>query len=173
MDTQNDQPQPPAEEKKGRKAHIVIAQDVLPDQLPILPLTHRPVFPGTTVPLVISHAPFIQAVQQAFQSNTRYIGAVMVRDNSIEEAHDAQLHEVGTLLKVFRWAPFEDESIQVLVQGVQRFRRKILLEDTPVIRWQVRYLHDREKVAHDEVRAYILEILSCVRELIKLNPLFY
>jgi ATP-dependent Lon protease len=166
-------------EKKGvpdireRKSDIVLAAEMHPETLSILPLTHRPVFPGTTVPLVVSHTPFIQVIQQAFQSGERYIGAVMVRDNSIEEARDEHLHDTGTLLRIFRWAPFEDEAIQVLVQGVQRFKRKELLVNEPVIRWKVRYLHDREKAPHDEVRAYILEILSSVRELIKLNPLFY
>ena len=73
---------------------LVIAADVLPKFLPIIPLKMRPTFPGILIPLVVKGADKIAAIQKVMGQGDRTIGLVLVKESDGEETPD-NLHRVG------------------------------------------------------------------------------
>ncbi len=152
---------------------IVIPNEVYPNQLIILPLSHRPMFPGATLPLIVSGSAMIEAVKQAFDQGNRYIGAVLAQNLDESNVMHSELYSYGTLLKIFKMVKFDEDNIQVLAQGVSRFQMLNEVSRDPYQVWEVSYHKDSEEQPSEELKAYIMEIIVSVKELLKMNPLFF
>ncbi|MFW6101371.1 MAG: endopeptidase La, partial [Bacteroidota bacterium] len=66
----------------------------------------------------------------------------------------------------------QDNSLQVLVQGLQRFSHQKTVRKDPLLQWQVKYYSDPDEKPSEELKAYTLSIVSSVKELLKKNPVF-
>ncbi|THB74250.1 MAG: endopeptidase La [Desulfobulbaceae bacterium] len=165
-----------AEEKK--ETSLVIAQDILPETLMIISLFDRPMFPKMMGPIIVED-PQIQQIILRAQENSRpiYLGLLLVRPTDDGIAHAPQsaedFFEVGVAAKVVQVSPpNQGEALQLVAQAQDRFRVEELIKDKPVFRARVTYLTDTDADSSDELKAYSVAIIDCIKELVTLNPLF-
>lgn len=151
---------------------IVLAPEVLPEKIYVMPLMQRPFFPGMMVPMIFSGEPMLEAVKAAYETKDRVLGAVLVKEANQENIFESELYDRGTILKIHRVNPVSDDSIQVMAQGFKRFKRKRTIRTNPHIQWEVEYFDESEEKPDEELRAYTMAIINSVKELLKLNPLF-
>ena len=104
----------------------------LPAQLPILPLSDLVVFPHMVASLVVTSASSIHLVDDVV-AGSRLLGLVLQRDAHVENPHKEDLHEYGCAGRVLRMLKFPDDSVRVLVQGVQRIRVVKVEQEEPYI----------------------------------------
>jgi ATP-dependent Lon protease len=64
-------PQRENENSRPAEKHLVLARDILPDHLPVIPIFSRPVFPKMIVPLVIDDPRGKKAVQEVLPAHVR------------------------------------------------------------------------------------------------------
>ena len=88
-------------EEQVNEGSMVVASEVLPTGLPIIPLRPRPAFPGIMIPLVLNGQGQVAALRQAMEHQTQTIGLVMVRDLD-EEDGIQNLHQVGVAAKIVK-----------------------------------------------------------------------
>lgn len=151
---------------------IAVVSDMLPDILTVLPIDSRPFFPGITVPMTFTGPKFIEAIKEAANSNQPFLGLLMVKEPDEQNFLNSELYEVGTVVKIHKITPVQDDSLQVLVQGLQRFSHVQSVRRDPVPHWKVKYYSDPDEKPSDELKAYTLSIVSSVKELLKKNPVF-
>ena len=72
----NDSP----EDTVDTESRIVLARQVLPGQLPLIPLHHRPLFPKMTVPMLIDDKTMTDLLLEASKAPAKAIGLVMRKD---------------------------------------------------------------------------------------------
>ena len=80
---------------------LVVASEVLPTGLPIIPLRPRPAFPGIMIPLVLNGQSQVAAMHQAMEHQAQTLGLVMVRDLDEEDGIN-NLHQVGVAAKIVK-----------------------------------------------------------------------
>jgi len=146
--------------------------NVLPQNLTILPLSQRPIFPGLAMPLTFSGEAQVDALKKAVDEQEGYIGLVLAQEMNKEDYTESELYEVGTLFQVLRLNPVANGAVQVLGRGVTRFRKKRVVLVKPKLRWEVDYYHEPEEKPDQDLRAYMMAISGEIKELLKLNPLF-
>jgi len=151
---------------------IAMVSDMLPDNLTVLPTENRPFFPGITVPMTFSGQKFLEAIKHVANSNQPFMGLALVKNMDEQDYMNSELYETGTVVKILKVVPMEDQSMQVLVQGLQRFSHIETVRTEPVIQWRVDYYQDPDEKPSEELKAYTLSIISSVKELLKLNPVF-
>ncbi len=155
----------------GETSDLVLAADVLPAGLPIIPMRPRPVFPGLLIPMAVNERHQLQAVKMAMESPSRTLGLVLVRD--IDAADGAgNLHAVGVAGKIVKMMHSDDDSAQFLINTVERFTIEQLAEPSDVLFAQVRYSYATELSVNPELKAYSMAVLSTLKELIQINPLY-
>ena len=90
---------------------------------PVLPLKNTVVYPRLLVPLQVGRPRSMAAIEAAQRKNASEPELVVVgqRDLNQEEPGRADLYDIGTLVTVRR-AEISADSVQLLVQGVQRVR---------------------------------------------------
>jgi ATP-dependent Lon protease len=122
--------------------HEEVVKEV-PEVLPILPLRNTVAFPLSALPLTVGVPRSVKLVEDAREGD-RLIGLFAAKDPSIEEPKPGQIYETGTLAKVYHVLRAPDDTLQVVVQGLERIRVEHWLEPEP-------YLHARIAVTPDQM----------------------
>ncbi len=159
-------------EENGVEKDLVLASEVLPDVLPIIALSQRPVFPGMMIPLVLSGDVMINTAREIVESDTKIGGAVLLKTLSEEKPSSEELYEVGVAVKVLKVTPIDEKTIQVMINALGRFTWEETVSDEPVITWAVEHYYESEYRPTEELKAYSISIINLVKELIRSNALF-
>ena len=158
-------------EEHANEGSMVVASEVLPTGLPIIALRPRPAFPGIMIPLVLNGQGQMEALRQAMEHQTQTIGLVMVRDLD-EEDGIQNLHTVGVAAKIVKVLHNEKNAAHVLVNSLERFVIEEISERGVALYARVRYHFSTELSVNPELRAYSMAILSTLKELVQINPLY-
>ncbi|MDH5398159.1 MAG: endopeptidase La [Cyclobacteriaceae bacterium] len=155
-----------------QNAGLVLVSEIYPDNIVILPLENRPVFPGLILPLAFFHKKLVKHVEHAMEKNKWFVGTVLVNKLNEEDYLQSELYTTGTLLKIVKVINKTDDSINFIAQALTRFHYVKNLTINRIPHWQVKYEYDDKGKPPEEIKAYTLAIINSVKELIKLNPLF-
>ena len=99
------------------------------------------------------------------------IGLVMVRELDGDDGIE-NLHKVGVAAKIIKVLHTEKNAAHVLVNSMERFEIEEIQERGLTIYARVRYHFATELSVNPELRAYSMAILSTLKELVQINPLY-
>lgn len=165
------------DKKNSDGKNIVLASDVLPSQLPIIPLINRPIFPKMTVPMIIDDENIINMLIKTAKSQVKYVGLVMTKPIDTDEKdengeQEAELYDMGVTAEIFQLIQITpDPPIQVMMRALDRFRIIDIVQNEPTIVAQVEHIIETEMTMNEELKAYSITVVQSLKELIKLNPL--
>lgn len=150
---------------------LVLARDMLPSRLPIIPLRPRPAFPGVIIPLTVNGKARVDTIKQAMETDSQAIGLVMVQEFDESDSTN-NLQRVGVAAKILKLIHSEDDSAHVLVNSLERFSIDDVLEVNDIIYTDVTYFLSTVYSETPELRAYSMAIISTLKELVQINPLY-
>ncbi|MDK9705799.1 MAG: endopeptidase La [Desulforhopalus sp.] len=165
-------------EQEGSAKSLVVAKDLLPDKLMIIPLHDRPMFPKMMGPIILEDMRLQQAVMKHMNQNAPlYFGLVLQVPKEDGLAHAAESAEdffkVGSVARVVQVSPFKPgEPLQILVQALERFDILALKQKDGMFVADVRYRYEPIQENTDELKAYSVAIIDCIKDLVNMNPLF-
>ncbi|MDP1880522.1 MAG: endopeptidase La [Parachlamydiaceae bacterium] len=144
-----------------------------PKDLFIVPIIRRPFFPGMAAPLVIEPGPYYDAIKKIAKSKHKFIGLILSKkDNAnVYDITFDDLHHMGVLARILRVIPMEQGGAQIVLNMEKRFEIEVPKPDSKVLFAQVKYFED-DPVLTLDLKAYAISIISTIKELLKLNPLF-
>ena len=102
----------------------------VPSDLPILPLRSTLAYPFSVMPLAIGIPRSIRLIEEALQGD-RLLGLVGIPDAKVEEPLPGQMYETGTMANIQNVSRTPDNTLQVVVQGIERFRIAEWVQTTP------------------------------------------
>lgn len=156
---------------------LVLPGDVHPTRIFILPQERRPFFPGQALPLVLEAEVWAPTITAMRKENHDVIGLLATNKDlahhPLSQATADDLYSMGTLCRVHRVQQVDDQ-LQVLLEGITRFRVANWISEANPLSAVVRYpveptQSDRQSA---EVKAYAVAIINMIKELIPLNPLY-
>ncbi|MBW2504197.1 MAG: LON peptidase substrate-binding domain-containing protein, partial [Deltaproteobacteria bacterium] len=155
----------------GSSEGLVIATDILPSQLPIIPLRPRPSFPGLLIPLAANGPMQIAAIKKSMETASQAIGLVMVKDLEKDDGPD-NLCTVGVVAKILKVLHTDDDTTHVMVNCLERFKVTDTTTVSKLILAKVDYHFTPELSVNPELKAYSMAIISTLKELVQINPLY-
>jgi len=118
---------------------------VLPEEMPILPISEAVIFPAMMVPLVLSDANLVRLADDCLAGD-KILGTFAQRDllpDDEEELDEKDLiYHVGTAVKIQKMLRFPDGSIRLLGQGVARCRIKEFVEGEPYMKARIELIEE-------------------------------
>jgi ATP-dependent Lon protease len=142
----------------------------IPSELPILPLRNTVAFPFSMMPLSVGIPRSVNLVNDALKGD-RLIGLVGMKYPEIEEPLPGQTYEVGTIAKVEHVTRSADDSLQVIVQGIERFRIDYWMADKPYLKAHIAIAPD--KIEKDlELDALQRSLRELAQQVVALSPKF-
>ncbi len=161
----------------SQERSLVLARDLLPETLLIVPAYERPLFPKMMGPVLIAGEGLKRAVVEALKAEQKHLGVVLARANPEQlpggPATAADFHEVGVAVQVVQASPPPaDGPLQLVGQVLQRFEIVEFVTEGPAFRARVEYWHESEFESNEELRAYSVAVVDSIKELVNLNPLY-
>lgn len=145
-----------------------------PEQLYIMPLNRRPFFPGMAAPIVIEPGAYYEVLKIISKTEHKCVGLFLTHkeDVNIYKIGFDDLYHVGVVARILRIIPMEQGGAQVVLNMEKRVVFQKPLKSKYLLA-QVTY-HDDTPLAHlsRELKAYSISIITTIKELLKLNPLF-
>ncbi|MCO6412520.1 MAG: endopeptidase La [Thiogranum sp.] len=155
----------------GSSSELVRARDILPVTIPVLPQSERPFFPGQAIPLLVDPDRWGETLKVAQESSNNIIGLLLADASRAELATIENFYQMGTACRIHRVGSM-DGRMQVLMEGVERFRVTEWLSEAPPFTARVEYLPEKRYEEIPEIKAYAIAVINTIKELIPLNPLY-
>ncbi len=150
---------------------VVLLSEVYPDNIAVLPLQNRPLFPGITLPLIFQGRTMVKMVEDALENKQSFIGVSFIQEEDSSDFYASKLHETGVLLKIIKVIQKEDEQVHFFAQSLIRFQKVRQCKAHSPLQWQVKYYKDPKEPDSDELKAYSRSIISSVKELMQNNQM--
>ncbi len=169
--------------KKTKKIQTGVSKDH-PPVLPLMAIESSPVFPGLVASIHVPPGKSILSIKRAMSEN-RIIGFLLPKqelkhpphteeaDADAPEVHYSmdELYRKGVSVRILKKVLMPDESMNILVHGIERFQVSILLQKDPYIYSRVKYMKTSDKKTK-ETEALARTIIQQVKHLSKSNPFF-
>ena len=144
--------------------------EVLPGDLPILPLRNTVLFPGVVIPITAGRDKSIKLINDANTAG-KVIGVVSQIDESVEEPTPADVHHIGTVAQIIRVLKMPDGNITVILQGKKRFEIDTFTQEEPYLKATIKEFNEiRPKKTDVEFHTIVESIKDLAIEIIKESP---
>ncbi|MGD8843604.1 MAG: endopeptidase La [Gammaproteobacteria bacterium] len=161
----------PETDQDTSPGELVRASDILPATIPILPQSERPFFPGQAIPMLLDPAAWESTIRAAQENANNIVGLMLTRTGSAEKAGVKDFYRMGTACRIHRVARM-DGRMQVLLEGVQRFRAIEWINVRSPFTARVEYFPEPRYEEIPEIKAYAVAVINTIKELVPLNPLY-
>ncbi|MCB1148665.1 MAG: endopeptidase La [Chlamydiia bacterium] len=144
-----------------------------PDELYIFPLLRRPFFPGMAAPLVVEPGPFYDVLKVIAKTPQKSVGLFLAKDEDadIYKIGPREMYKTGVMARILRIIPMEQGGAQVVLNMEKRITMAKGVKSSKPLKVKVKYHEDQTELTK-ELKAYSISIISTIKELLKLNPLF-
>jgi ATP-dependent Lon protease len=121
--------------------------------------------------LLVEPGAWEDTIRAAQENANNIIGLMLVRSDRAEQAGVKDFFRMGTACRIHRVARV-DGRMQVLLEGLQRFRvAEWLSLDNPFTA-RVEYFPEERYEEMAEIKAYAVAVINTIKELVPLNPLY-
>src|SRR6058998_3610967 len=144
---------------------------VIPSELPILPLRDTVLFPNSFMPLAVARESSVRLIDDAI-ANGKLIAVFTQRDASIEEPSQDDLYMVGTATHIHKMFKLPDGSLRLIVQGLARLMLQTVEATEPYLRARVALANEELRDADRlEIDALARNIKTNFQQVVSLSPL--
>ncbi|MGI8812478.1 MAG: endopeptidase La [Pyrinomonadaceae bacterium] len=160
-----------AEENRQTTTQQSAAKQPEQFEIPVLPLQNTTLFPETVVPLSVGRERSIRAVETALSTEAKLIACVTTKTDGVsgDEAKYDDLYKVGTMVNIKRM--MRNEGImQLIVQGMERFRVVEWVHDQPFLKAKVEILPALVVRDSEEIEALRRNIQGMIQQALALLP---
>src|SRR5690348_14268058 len=146
----------------------------MPKEVFVIPLTRRPFFPGMAAPIVIEPGAYYEVLKMVAKSEHKCMGLFLTKKEEVNvyKVGYEDLYEVGVLARILRIIPMEQGGAQVVLNMEKRIIMKKPAKAGKYLKAQITYHEDAITKHSKELKAYSISIITTIKELLKLNPLF-
>lgn len=156
------------DQKRGR------TEEIFPKSGFVIPLSRRPFFPGMAAPIVIEPGPFYEVLKIVAKTEHKCMGLFLTKSESVDiyKIKMEDLNQVGILARILRIIPMEQGGAQVVLNMEERIS---IGKKLPGKYLKANFKYHKDIAPNKqakELKAYSISIISTIKELLKLNPLF-
>lgn len=166
---------------EGSKNSALVQRDSnwVPDEVIVIPVFRRPVFPGIATPIALTNPAFCEAILKLKDNSGTYplVGIFMTKNPTREEGSPItsadELHQIGCLGQVVYIHGVQQLGVQLLVAGAGRILITGTVRKEPFLSVSIAKVHDKKVDPQDKnIKAWVLEIISTMKSVVKLEHSF-
>ncbi len=137
-------------------------------EVPLIPLRDTVVFPRIAVPIIVRRKKSLKALEEAMRHNRVAIFAAQ-KSPDAEEVALADVHGVGTLVKIREVVKQEDKSVRVLADGVARARISAFVSTDPFVKAKIEPLVEPSVKKTEKIEASMYSVLNQFRRVVNMG----
>ena len=142
---------------------------VIPNELPLLPLRNTVLFPGVVLPITVGRDKSIKAVSDAYKAD-KLIGVIAQKDSTVEEPSISDLEEIGTVAKIAKLIKMPDGGTTIIIQGKKRFKVEEITSVEPYFKAKIKTLEQEVLKNDNDFDAMVGSIKDLASQIISISP---
>jgi ATP-dependent Lon protease len=142
---------------------------VIPVELPLLPLRNTVLFPGVVLPITVGRDKSIKAVNDAYRAD-KLVGVLAQKDSNVEDPGVLDLEKIGTVAKILKLIKMPDGGTTVIIQGKRRFSVKSFTSEDPYFKAAIEVLEEQNITGDTHFEATVSSIKDLAGQIIQLSP---
>lgn len=143
-------------------------QQVLPEELAILPLKHGVIYPNAIMPITVGQERSIKLIDDALVKD-KIIGIVSMKNPESDLPTPEDLYPMGCSAVILKMTKLPENHMGVIVQGQSRIIIGEYTQTTPYLKAKVEII--KEELKKDvEIEALMVSIKSLFRRAVELAP---
>ncbi len=142
---------------------------VIPDEIPLLPLRNTVLFPGVVLPITVGRDKSLKAVSDAYKAD-KLIGVIAQKDSSVEEPTVSDLEEIGTVAKIAKMIKMPDGGTTIIIQGKKRFKVEQITSEDPYFKAKIKVLGEEILKGDSDFDAMVGSIKDLAAQIIAISP---
>lgn len=140
----------------------------LPETIGILPIRNAVAYPGTVMPLAIGRKRSRKLIDDANNSDS-IIGLVTQTNPETDKPSPNQIYKIGTAASILKTIKLPQNSINIIVHGICRFRIKKILSTEPYIKAKIEPLTSVYRKTK-KIQALMVNVRNAANRVISLSP---
>jgi len=170
-----DEKDPESREESDRVAGLMASKDddspitggALDQVLPVLPLRNSVLYPGALMPLAVGRPKTLRLLSAVGTGGV--IAIVSQKEKDLDEPEPNELYWIGTSARILRVHHEEEDTLHVVVQGLERIRCKAFVQTEPYMIARVENcpVQDEDSL---EIQALMRSIKQMAHEIVDLIP---
>ena len=154
-------------------SHVALPDQILPQHLICIPVLGPVLYPTLIVPIIVWHPKAIAAVEDLIERKQSHLGLLLNRaDTIVGNPSSLDVFSFGIAVKILKRIKLPDESIQLLVQGLKRFKSKSVVAENPILVIEAEYFNETLPEKSLEIDALTRSIINHVKDLSETHPFF-
>jgi len=159
------------ENENTSENQVIAAAEALPNNIYVVPLQGKPIFPGIFTPIMITGTEDIAVIDKAMETH-KVVGLVLTTDSGTESPGPEELYKVGTAAKIVKRINLPDGGVNIFISTLRRFRIVKIHNDASPYSAVVEYLDDDYDPEDKELKALTRALLTEMKQISQDNPLF-
>ena len=136
--------------------------------LPMLAIRNTVIFPVLAFPINVGREKSLESVNTAMDGE-RLLGIMAQKDGAVEDPDGDELYTVGTMVKILKSVKMPGNKLNVIIQGLNRFRILEYTQTEPYLEARIELLEE-ETLSGVEVEALLLNLREQAQKIIELSP---
>ncbi|MEK7432249.1 MAG: LON peptidase substrate-binding domain-containing protein, partial [Cyanobacteriota bacterium] len=128
-----------------------------PKELPLLPLRDVIIYPGMIMPLSIGREKSLKLINSSYEGN-KLLALFCQKNLTKDDIEEDDIYKYGTIALIHKVIKAPDDTIKVVVQGLDRIKLKKLVSSDPY--WLVNIQKIKEKDTNDDDKEQIEVLLK-------------
>jgi ATP-dependent Lon protease len=137
-------------------------------EIPVLAIRNTVIFPVLAFPINVGRSRSVQAVQDALETEHKYLGIFAQRDPRTEHPESSDLYQVGTVVKILKMVKVPGNKLNVIIQGLSRARVVEWVDEDATLRAKVETFE--EPVTSEESHELMSQLRELAQKIIELSP---
>lgn len=139
-----------------------------PKEIAILPLRDIVIYPGMIVPLSVGREKSIKLINEVMEDN-KMIALVTQKNAQKEDVSQEDLYNTGTIGLIHKVIKTPDESIRVIIQGLDKIKVKKIIATTPYWRAKIQVVNEKKKNLDVETQALMKNLVALFQQAISIS----
>ncbi len=145
---------------------------IIPSKLGLVVINQRPLFPHMVVPIVVEGSVFLNTIQSAANAGSQFFMIALGKENfNAENFQPDDVFEIGVVARIVKVFQMSGDVGQVLLDVITRAEITKFEVTSKNVMVDINIIEDEKIEINDTIRAYSREIITNLKEIIKLSPL--
>ncbi len=143
----------------------------IPKRLAVLTVEDLVVFPGMVVPLVVKDRRSINLIDWVLATQDKLVGTFTLKSPNLNEQDERNFYHTGVVSVVLKMLRFPDDSVRIIIQGLERIKLKKVLERDPFMKAEVKIYEEKISKKKDlELEALKRNVSDAFQRITRLAP---
>lgn len=140
--------------KKFEEKEIINKNEILPAELPVIPLRDTVIFPNTMFPVLVGRSGSLEAIKAA-KGNDKLVLLCAQKEPDFDEPDFEDIYSVGTLARIVQILNLPNNLLKVLVSGISTAEITEVISQEPFMKAKVSGLDKTGSKNHKKLEALI------------------